>query len=202
MKIISNFLFLMAAFSLSVSSVAYGQEEEERFEVAGVDVQRVFREFHKTRQTEIDVNEERIRIQKADRQIRGRLKLVNQKLTEESKKRDDESLTEEEKKAHDRRMARLVLNRNEINQGRLASYEQSNIQLNGDMMTTMEGILGEIQRFIVSHAEKSVYDLVLDVSGTSTNQTTPVLGGKGIIDITATVIAELNKDDPAQKELR
>lgn len=196
----TSFLFLLLSL-FGASGQLSGQETDD-FKVAGVDVQRVFQEFHKTRQTEKDVNEERIRIQKSDRQFRGQLKLVDRNLGEEAKKGDDESLTEEAKELHDQKMKRLVFERNKLNQERLAGYEQSNNQLNRDMMATMQGILGEIQRFVAAHAEKSDYSLVLDTSGTSTNQTTLVLGGKGIIDITATVIAELNKDDPAHKELR
>ncbi len=60
MKIISRFLFLMAAFSLPVSSVAYGQKERESFEVTGIDVQRGFREFYAPPATELEVNEKRM----------------------------------------------------------------------------------------------------------------------------------------------
>jgi outer membrane protein len=186
------FTLFLISFILGMPSSVSGQEDDS-FKVATVDVQRVFQEFHKTLQTEQDINEERIRIQKADRQMREQLKLMDRKLVTLNEEGLEKALTDEDKEAHAEKMKRLVEERNKLNGERQGRYDASNNQLNRDMMQTMLGILGEIHRFVESHAEKAGYDVVFDLSGTSTNQTPSILGGKGMVAITATVIAELNK---------
>ncbi len=187
-------LFLVVFF-LGFPSLAFGQEADD-FKVAGVNIQRVFQEFYKTTKTEQDINEERIRIQKTDRQLRSQLSKVDKQLAKESQKAKDDTLSDEEKEAHTAKIERMVAERNKLNQDRASRYEANNSQLNQDMMSTMSGLLGEIQRFVEAHAEENGYDVVFDLSGTSTNQMVPVIGGKGLLDITETVIAELNKVQP------
>ena len=193
MKNLHTSILFFVLSALGMTSLVSAQEADD-FKVAGVNVQQVFQAYHRTTQTENDVNEERIRIQKSDRQIRSQMKLADKQITEFGKARDLSGLTEEEKAARAETMQALLSRRNKLNDERVSKYEQSNNQLNQDMMTTMAGILGSIQRFVESYSEKSGYDVVFDLSGTSTNQTAPVIGGKGIIDITAAVIAELNKE--------
>ncbi len=193
MKNLHTSILFFVLSALGMTSPVSAQEADD-FKVAGVNVQQVFQAYHRTTQTENDVNEERIRIQKSDRQIRSQMKLADKQITEFGKARDLSGLTEEEKAARAETMQALLSRRNKLNDERVSKYEQSNNQLNQDMMTTMAGILGSIQRFVESYSEKSGYDVVFDLSGTSTNQTAPVIGGKGIIDITAAVIAELNKE--------
>jgi len=200
----SGFSLLLSLLLLLVSGGALrSQEKEEKeFQVAGVDLQRVYQEFYKVAKTEKDVNEERIRIQKADHKLRARLKILDSNLREESKKGQGESLPKGDKKIHDQKLKRLIDERNELNDERLQKYEESNTQLNEKMLVTMQGLLGEIHRFVESYAERVGYDIVFDTSGTSTNQTPFVLGGKGITDITASVISELNRESPSNKEKR
>jgi hypothetical protein len=92
--------------------------------------------------------------------------------------------------------------RNKLNEERLQKNEESKTRLNEKIAVTAGGLLGEIPRFVESHAEKDGYDIVFDTSGTSTNQTPFVLGGKEIIDITASVVSEPNGEDPCLKEKR
>jgi len=177
-----------------MSGLAFGQETGD-FKMAGIDIQRVFQEFHKTARTEKEINEARIRIQKADRQMRSEVRKVDMRLTEESKKGQAQNLSGEEGKAEEERISKMVADRNKINQERIDRHNANNQQLNRDMMNTMAGLLGEIQRFVEAYAEKGGYDIVFDLSGTSTNQIPPVLGGKALVDITSAVIAELNKGE-------
>lgn len=192
-------LFLLAA-SFCLMGTVSAQDKDEEFKVVGVDVQRVFQEFYKTQQTEHRITQERIRIQKADRKLRAQLKMASKEIQEEVMEVDGVELNEVELANFERKIARMTQDRDRLNAERINLFRKSDNQLNSDMMTTMKGLLGEIHRFIKAHAEETGYDMVLDTSGTTTNQTSPVIGGKGIRDITATVIAELNRDNPDLKE--
>lgn len=192
-------LFLPIVF-LALVGLAPAQESDEEFKVVGIDVQRVFQEFYKTKQTENRITEARIGIHKADRKLRAQVKMATKEIEDEKNEVKGVELNEVEQANYDRKIARMTLDRDRLNAERVSLYRKSDGQLNQDMMTTMKGLLGEIHRFIKAHAEETGYDMVLDTSGTTTNQTSPVLGGKGIRDITATVIAELNRDNPDLKE--
>jgi len=181
----SLFLFLSL---LGLTSFVAGQENED-FKVVGVDVQKVFQHFHKTLQTETQINEERIRIQKADQVLEDGVFKAQRALNAERKKALGLELTEQGMKKD----ADLLAKFNKLSEERKVQYDASNNQLNQKMTQSMQGILSEIQRFIVAHAEKRGYFMVLETSGASTNQTSPVIGGKGITDITDEIIAELNK---------
>jgi len=192
MKKLPIFSFFLFLSFLGAPSLVVAQEKDD-FKVAGVDVQKVFQEFNKTLQTEERVNEERIRIQKIDQKFRQELKLAKGILEAEQEKEQSSALSEEELKMQTEKVKKMFGDYNQMNREREARYNASNKQLNQSMGQTMLGILAEIQRFIKAHAEEVGYDMVLDMSGTTTNQTSPVIGGKGIKDITAEVIAELNK---------
>ena len=195
-----SFPLLLLTVLLGLSEVVHAQEDGGEFKAAGVDIQRVFQEFYKTRKTENDITEERILIEKADRKLRSQLKMADKEIKEGVEKAEGVEMTEEERANFNKKIARMAEERNRLSLERKARYKQNNNNLNRDMMITMKGLLGQIQRFVQAHAEKSGYDIVFDTSGTSTNQTPPVLGGKGILDITATVIAELNRENPALKD--
>ncbi len=195
-----SFPLLLLTVLLGLSEVVHAQEDGGEFKAAGVDIQRVFQEFYKTRKTENDITEERILIEKADRKLRSQLKMADKEIKEGVEKAEGVEMTEEERANFNKKIARMAEERNRLSLERKARYKQNNNNLNRDMMITMKGLLGQIQRFVQAHAEKSGYDIVFDTSGTSTNQTPPVLGGKGILGITATVIAELNRENPALKD--
>ena len=193
-----NFLTLplfLALLHLPLASPAMGQEGES-FKMAGINVQRVFQEFHKTGRTEKQINQARIKIQKADRKVRAQLQRMERAVTAEAEKANDDSLSEDDKKALRDKLTLMLSERSQLNQERKKRYDGSNNQLNQDMINTMAGILGEIQRFVQSYAEENGFDIVFDLSGTSTNQLPPVMAGKGMADITSIVIAQLNQEDP------
>lgn len=177
---------------LFLGGVSQGQEVGEDFKMASVDLQRLFQEYHKTLKTEGQVVEERLAIEKADQIAKVRLKLRMDEIQRNSSLINDGTLDEGQKK--DLRIAtdRLAEEYATANRERLGRYQESSEKLNQEILKTMSGILTEIKRFIGEHARKADYDLVLDISGTSSNQTPLILSGRGTTDITETLIAELN----------
>jgi len=201
MKNIPSFGFLLLLpMVLFLSSVCVGYSQEDDFQAAGIDIQQVFQEYYKTTRTERDINEERIRIQKADRQVRAQIKVIQDRIRVESEKGRDETMSEDAKAELQQKIDFLIFERDKMNRERMMKLQQNNALLDQNMMKTMQGLLEEIQRFVTSHSEESGYDIVFDISGTTTNQTPAVLGGKGIRDITASVIMELNRENSPLEE--
>ncbi|MDB4541143.1 OmpH family outer membrane protein, partial [Akkermansiaceae bacterium] len=86
-----------------------------------------------------------------------------------------------------------------LDQERAAFNNQANSRLDQQMKGKMGGILKEISELVNQHAEAENFTIVFEKAGTNTNQVTPLLYGKGLIDITAALMVELNKDRPDDK---
>lgn len=189
------------SFGLTLVFLAFAgmkaQGEEEKFRVGMVDVQRVFQEFYKTRDAEEAITERRILIQKEDRRVRSRMAEINYELREINREGAAEETTEEKREELRRKFEGLEARRNLLDQQRENSHKEAHERLNQEMLQTMQGILGEIHRFVKDFGDGRGFDLILDSSGTTINQTAPVLGGQGMDDLTAIMIAELNRTDPA-----
>ena len=186
--------FVVAGLALS-GGVARAQEEKNDFKVASVNVQRIFQEYARTRETEVQINEGRISIEKADNTVKIQMKVLADQIDDARAEIKGGELGEIEIEDKREKVRRLIEERTKLNEDREARYQQSNQQLNQEMIKTMRGILAEIRRFASEHAKSADYDAVFDISGTSTNQTPPVLFGRDMVDITSILIAELNKDD-------
>ncbi|MDC0315096.1 hypothetical protein OAL62_01750, partial [bacterium] len=76
---------------------------------------------------------------------------------------------------------------------------QANSRLDQQMKGKMGGILKEISELVNQNAEAENFTIVFEKAGINTNQVTPLLYGKGLIDITAALMVELNKDRPDDK---
>ncbi|MEJ6578789.1 MAG: hypothetical protein QNL68_03230 [Akkermansiaceae bacterium] len=188
------FLFAVAGLFMQ-TGITIAQEDADDFKAASVNVQKVFQEDYKTRTTEAPINEGRIRIEKADNTVKIRMKVLADQSDDARAKIKSGERGEEEVEALREQVRQLIEERVALNKGRKMRYQQSNQQLNQDMIKTMRGILAEIRRFASEHAESADYDAVFDISGTSTNQTPPILFGRDMVDLTSILIAELNKED-------
>ncbi|MDB4504694.1 OmpH family outer membrane protein [bacterium] len=90
-------------------------------------------------------------------------------------------------------------NQGDIDQERAAFNNQANSRLDQQMKGEMGGILKEISELVNQHAEAENFTIVFEKAGTNTNQVTSLLYGKGLINITAALMVELNKDRPDDK---
>lgn len=73
-------------------------------------------------------------------------------------------------------------------------------QVQDDMERQMRGILEEITKLLEEKSKAEDYDYVFDRSGNSTTQIPVLLYAKDSVDITETLLVELNKDAPEKEE--
>jgi outer membrane protein len=196
MTIIRRISAVFAALALCGSAVA----QEGKLKIATVDMQQLFKEYHRTNEAQKEINVERARIQKdnndrlatirdLDTQLQNMRKQLEDPTIAQSKKEtvfNDWNVKQQEGIALDRERREFLQRRNQL--------------LNEKMVQRMKGILEEIRKLVEEKAKAEDYDYVFDKSGLSTSQVPFFLYTKDATDITAVLLKELNKDAPAESK--
>jgi Skp family chaperone for outer membrane proteins len=167
--------------------------ESHDLSIAVVDMQRIFKEYNKTKDAEAKVNDAKNAAKKEfdDRtaaytraldeinRLNGQLEApglsVNAK-TAKAKERDNKS-------------AEIKTMERELNDFRKAREEQ----LQQQAMRMREGIVQEITEIVLERVKSNGMDLVFDKSGQSTNYVPVVLYSRDSADFTAEIVTALNK---------
>ncbi|MDB0055621.1 OmpH family outer membrane protein [Akkermansiaceae bacterium] len=186
-------LLLLFQFSLQ------GQESVVEYKAGIVDVQKVFKSSYKSKETQGDIDQERARIKKEDNETRAKLQVFKKKIQELYQQFQAEGISEEEVETLTIQRQSVTQHLQKLDQERAAFNNQANSRLDQQMKGKMGGILKEISELVNQNAEAENFTIVFEKAGINTNQVTPLLYGKGLIDITAALMVELNKDRPDDK---
>jgi outer membrane protein len=189
-------IVLAAALSLGTAGSASAQSNEIKIGI--VDMKRVFQEYHKTKDAEKKVNEDKSRAKKeldersakyrdliakwndSDKILRD--KLVNEELKQQKMKEAQE--TASEAKALER----------EIDEFR----RRREAQLQEQVMRMRKGLLEDIKQRVEEKAKRDNYDLVFDKSGVSPSGVPFLLHSKDAVDFSSDILGELNKNAPKE----
>ena len=188
----------LIAVALAALFVGNATAQDAKLKIATVDMQQLFKEYYKTNEAQQQINVERAKIQKdnnekltAIRQIESDIQVIKQQL-------DDPTISDAKKqesyKAHQGKYQEGI----QLDKERREYLTRKNQALNEKMVQRMRGILGEIQKLVEERAKAENYDYVFDKSGMSTSQVPFLLYTKDAIDVTATLLKDLNKDAPAE----
>jgi Skp family chaperone for outer membrane proteins len=176
-----------------------GQESsEEKLRTAVVNIQELFRNYYKSQKTQEEINLERARIQKDHNDTVGRLRSMDEGLRQLEARLQQPELAESEREVLLREKGLRLQEREALDRQRFESLEARHGELNKKMMVRMENLLEEIREIVAERAEKTGFDLVLDVEGLNTSQVPFLLHAKDATDITPMILKELNKDAPPQ----
>ncbi|MEJ6830665.1 MAG: OmpH family outer membrane protein [Akkermansiaceae bacterium] len=186
-------LLLLFQFSLQ------GQESVVEYKAEIVDVQKVFKSYYKSKKNQGDIDQERARIKKEDNETRAKLQVFKKKIQELYQQFQAEGISEEEVETLTIQRQSVTQHLQKLDQERAAFNNQANSRLDQQMKGEMGGILKEISELVNQHAEAENFTIVFEKAGTNTNQVTSLLYGKGLINITAALMVELNKDRPDDK---
>ncbi|MEJ6634444.1 MAG: OmpH family outer membrane protein [Akkermansiaceae bacterium] len=186
-------LLLLFQFSLQ------GQESVVEYKAEIVDVQKVFKSYYKSKKNQGDIDQERARIKKEDNETRAKLQFFKKKIQELYQQSQAEGISEEEVETLTIQRQSVTQHLQKLDQERAAFNNQANSRLDQQMKGEMGGILKEISELVNQHAEAENFTIVFEKAGTNTNQVTSLLYGKGLINITAALMVELNKDRPDDK---
>jgi outer membrane protein len=194
MTIIRRITALVLAAALCGTAAA----QEGKLKIATVDMQQLFKEYHRTNEAQKEINVERARIQKDNNDRLAHIRELDTELQGMRKQLEDPSISESKKQTtfnewNIKQQEGIALDRE-----RREFLQRRNQSLNEKMVQRMKGILEEIRRLVEEKAKTEDYDYVFDKSGLSTSQVPFLLYTKDATDITAGLLKTLNKDAPAE----
>ena len=185
-------LRLLFAVSLFVS-LAFTQVAHAELNVGTVDVNRIFKEYRRSKEADAKINDAK---DAAKKEFDERVDAYKKELEEINKLNgqiDAPALTADAKaqkaKQRDEKIATLKNMEREITDFRQTREQQ----LQQQAQHLQENLLSEITAVVLEQAKAKNLDLVFDTSGASLNRFSPILFSKERADFTSDVIAALNK---------
>jgi outer membrane protein len=181
-------LTVAAALVLPVASFAQGT-----LKVGTVDMNRAFKEYNKTKDSEKKINEAKDAAKKEYDDRAENYKKALEEINKLSQQLDAPALSADAKtakaKERDEKIASIKNMEREINEFRQTRERQ----LQEQAMRMRETIIKEITDIVVERVKTMGLDLVFDKSGPSMNGVPVLIHSKDSMDFTAEVITALNK---------
>ena len=185
-KSLSTILALTLAFP--IAALAQGTPK-----IGTVDMQRAFKEYNKTKEAEVKINDAKNAAKKeyddraeAYKRALDEINNLNKQLESPALSADKKTQTAKER---DDKIANIKNMEREISDFRQTRERQLQEQL----MRVREGIVKEITDVVMEKVKASNMDLVFDKSGMSINGVPFLLFSHDNIDFTNDIIAVLNK---------
>ena len=184
----SLLLAVAAAFVFPVVGFAQGT-----LKVGTVDMNRAFKEYNKTKDSEKKINEAKDAAKKEYDDRAESYKKALEEINKLSQQLDAPALSADAKtqkaKERDEKIANIKNMEREINEFRQTRERQ----LQEQAMRMRETIIKEITDIVVERVKTMGLDLVFDKSGPSMNGVPVLLYSKDNVDFTTEVITALNK---------
>jgi outer membrane protein len=185
-KSLSTILALALAFP--IAALAQGT-----MKIGTVDMQRAFKEYNKTKEAEVKINDAKNAAKKEYDDRAESYKKALDEINNLNKQLESPALSADKKtqtaKERDDKIANIKNMEREISDFRQTRERQLQEQL----MRVREGIVKEITDVVMEKVKASNMDLVLDKSGMSINGVPFLLFSHDNIDFTNDIITVLNK---------
>ncbi len=166
---------------------------EEKLQTAVVNIQELFRSYHKVERAQEEINLERARIQKEHNDLMGRLRGMDQGLRQLEGALQVTDLSEQRRSALEREKGVRVHEREHLNHDQISDIHARHRELNRKMVARMDVLLREIHLLVAEQAEDLGFDLVFDLDGAGTSQVPMLLYARDAVDITPMILKELQK---------
>lgn len=180
---------LIAMFSAASASA-------QRLKIATVDMQILFKEYHRTNDEQQKFSEEFARIQKENNERLTGIRQLEEQLQALKKQIEDPTLADGVKREKSRDFQMKLDEAKAMDRERREFLGRRTRALELKKQASMQGILEEIRKLIVDHAKAEDFDYVLDKSGVSANQVPFLLYTKDATDVTVALLKKLNADAP------
>ena len=184
-----KFLLLTVVLALALTASTYAQG----FKVGTVDMNKAFKEFNKTKDSEKKINEAKDAAKKEYDDRAENYKKALDEINKLNQQLDSPALSADKKtsmaKERDEKIANIKTMEREINDFRQTRERQ----LQEQAMRMRETLVKEITDVIMERVKSNGYDMVFDKSGQSTNFISVVMYAKESMDFTTDVITALNK---------
>src|SRR3954470_14583409 len=188
-------LLLTAAAALIFPAASYAD-----LKVGTVDMNRCFKEYNKTKDSEKKINEAKDAAKKEYDDRAESYKKALEEINKLSQQLEAPALSADAKtakaKERDEKIANLKNMEREINEFRQTREQQ----LQQQAMRMREGIIKEITDIIDERVKSNNFDLVFDKSGLNMNGVPVLLHSKDSMDFTTDIITALNKKPAAPEK--
>lgn len=178
---------------LAVPAVA-----QDKLKIATVDMQTLFKQYHRTNEAQKEINVERAKIQQNNNERLETIRALEDELQSFRKQLEDPAISEKKKQDLYKTFQMKTQEGVALDRERREFLQRRNTALNEKMVQKMRGILEEIRKLVEDRAKSDDYDYVFDKSGLSTSQVPFLLYTKDATDITAGLLDLLNKDAPGK----
>jgi outer membrane protein len=185
-----KFLSIIFALTMVFPLAAFGQGVSK---IGTVDMQRAFKEYNKTKEAELKINDAKNAAKKeyddraeAYKKALDEINNLNKQLESPALSADKKTQTAKER---DDKIANIKNMEREISDFRQTRERQLQEQL----MRVREGIVKEITDVVMEKVKANHLDLVFDKSGMSINGVPVLLYAPDNVDFTNDIIAVLNK---------
>jgi len=182
---------IVASIVLGFCLVCASQTRAQ-MKVGTVDMDRIFKEFSKTKEAEAKINEAKNAAKKEYEERANAYKTVLDEINKINAQVDAPALSAEAKslkaKDRDEKIEKIKKMEREINEFRQTREQQ----LQQQMLRMREGIVKEITDVVMERVKTNKMDLVFDKSGASMNGFSPLLFSRESGDFTTDIIAALN----------
>lgn len=176
--------------------MAFSATANAELKVATVDVQKLFADYYKTHEAQAEVDKAAQTVQETNNTRAETIKKMEADFNDMVKQLQDPMLNEKDKKELEQK---AQIKRQEVialEQERRGFVERQLKSLQEQMKVRSTKIMGEITKITEGIATKGNYDLILDKSAQALRSNQVFVYTKPSMDITPTVMKELNKDAP------
>jgi outer membrane protein len=187
--------YLKSALRVIVLALSFFGAVETRAEtkIGTVDMERVLKEYSKTKEAEARLNGAKNAAKKEFDERADAYKKALEEINKINAHLESPALSTDAKaskaKERDEKIANLKNMEREINEFRQTREQQ----LQQQMIRLRENLLKEITDVVMEQVKSRNMDLVFDKSGASLNRFSPILFSPDAMDFTADVITEVNK---------
>src|SRR5215212_3901998 len=180
---------LLTAVALALPAAGYAQG----FKVGTVDMNRAFKEYNKTKDSEKKINEAKDAAKKEYDDRAENYKKALDEINKLNQQLDSPALSADKKtsmaKDRDDKIANIKNMEREINEFRQTRERQ----LQEQAMRMREGIIKEITDVVMDKVKANNLDLVFDKSGMSLNGVPLLMYSRDTVEFTNDIVAALNK---------
>ena len=171
----------------------FAQVAEAELSVGTVDMNRILKEYRKTKEAEAKVNHAKDAAKKEFDERVDAYKKELEEINALNGQIEAPALAAEAKaqktKQRDERIAKVKNMEREINEFRQTREQQ----LQQQVQSLQDNLVKEITAVVLEQAKVKNFDLVFDTSGASLNRFSPILFSRERADFSSDVIAALNK---------
>jgi len=196
MKKYLKFSALFCGLAL-VTALGAGTVQAQKLKIATVDIQELFKEYHRTTEEQQKFSEEFARIQKENNERLTGIRSLEETLQGLKKKIEDPTLNDKVKRDNSREFTLKLDEAKAMDRERREFLQRRTRALELKKQGSMKGIIDEIRELVVDYSKKEDFDFVFDKSGISGNQVPFLLYTKDATDITKALLEGLNKNAPA-----